>query len=87
MREVARRAGGRDFFFCATRAIAQNQYNGGILYMIPRPMPDPCVGCSNRQGCISSETYQCPRFSELFTQYWDETVTYLRQQLLPEKEG
>ena len=53
--------------------------------MIPRPMPDPCVGCSNQQGCISSETYCCPRFTELFIQHWEETTKFLRQQL-PKKE-
>ena len=54
--------------------------------MIPRPMPDPCVECTNKQGCMTSETYKCPRFSQIFTQYWDETTAFLRQQLLPEKE-
>lgn len=55
--------------------------------MIPRPMPDPCADCTNRHGCLSSETYKCPHFSEVFIRYWDEAVNYLRQQLLPEQES
>ena len=54
--------------------------------MIPKPMPNPCVECTNKQGCMTSETYKCPRFSQIFTQYWDETTAFLRQQLLSEKE-
>lgn len=55
--------------------------------MIPKPMQDPCIQCSRKQGCDSSETYKCPRFHEVFVRSWDETVAFLRQQLLSVEKG
>lgn len=54
--------------------------------MQPYYMPDPCAQCDKATACASSDTYKCPRFHDLFVQSWDDTVGYLRQQLLLEQE-
>jgi len=56
--------------------------------MIPRPMPDPCADCSKKLLCLSADTYKCPAFCETFIRSWDETVAFLKAQLLlPHQEG
>lgn len=54
--------------------------------MLPKPMTDPCICCEKKQICASAETYKCPLFHQAFVQAWDETVGFLRQQLMPGKE-
>lgn len=51
----------------------------------PKPMKDPCLDCPKGASCISSETYKCPRFQQVFIRAWDETVTHLRQMLHKEE--
>lgn len=53
--------------------------------MQPYFMPDPCAQC-DKTACASADTYKCAQFHDLFVQSWDDTVAYLRQQLLPQKE-
>ena len=55
--------------------------------MIPKPMTDPCIHCDKQKSCASADTYKCPVFHKAFVQAWDETVAFLKQQLLPGKEG
>ena len=54
--------------------------------MIPRPMTDPCIHCEKQNTCISADTYKCPTFHTVFVRSWDETVAFLKQQLLYKKE-
>lgn len=51
---------------------------------IPGPMKNPCEGCGKRCLCPSAGVYKCPRFHSLFVRSWDETVTFLREQLRDE---
>ena len=55
--------------------------------MLPKPMTDPCTCCEKQQTCLSADTYKCPAFHKAFVQAWDETVAFLKQQLLPAEEG
>ena len=54
--------------------------------MIPKPMTDPCTACSKQQSCVSSDTYKCPLFHDAFVRAWDETVTFLKSQLYPDRK-
>ena len=54
--------------------------------MIPKPMTDPCLHCEKQKTCFSADTYKCPAFHAAFVRAWDETVAFLKQQLLCKKE-
>ena len=52
---------------------------------IPRPMTDPCQYCPT--DCKSKEQYKCDLFKVAFIQSWDNTISFLKEQLGLKKEA
>lgn len=54
---------------------------------IPRPMTDVCYYCTRAKRCQSAETYKCDLFKVAFIQSWDNTISFLKEQLGLKKEA
>ena len=49
---------------------------------VPKPMADPCRQCPRAEQCRSADTYKCDLFRTVFVRAWDETVAFLKAQLI-----